>query len=119
MVEINIFQHAVDTITLQAGETVFREGDGGDVMFAVVEGSVAFSGTGRSSRMSAPAGIFGEMALIGSADRSATAQALTTARVVRVGHDEFTYLVQEYPTFALRVVAIMDERLRRANEHSH
>jgi CRP/FNR family cyclic AMP-dependent transcriptional regulator len=55
------------------------------------------------------------MALIDEAPRSATATATTEAKVVRVDKDHFNYLVQEHPTFALQVMTVMAERLRRAN----
>jgi len=34
---------------------------------------------------------------------------------VRVDHERFGYLVHEHPTFALQVMTVMADRLRRAN----
>jgi CRP/FNR family transcriptional regulator, cyclic AMP receptor protein len=116
MVEINIFQHAADAQSVAAGAVLFREGDEGDTMFAVVDGVVELSHRGLLVECVGPGGILGEMALIDSASRSATATALTPARVVPVDHEQFTFLVHEHPTFALKVMAIMAERLRRAND---
>jgi CRP/FNR family cyclic AMP-dependent transcriptional regulator len=42
--------------------------------------------------------------------------ARTAARVVPVDQRQFKYLVQEHPTFALKVMSVMAERLRRAND---
>jgi len=55
------------------------------------------------------------MALIDSGPRSATAIAATTAKLVAVDSKQFTFLVQEHPTFALQVMKIMAERLRNAD----
>ena len=44
-----------------------------------------------------------------------TAVAATTAKLVTVDRSQFTFLVQEHPTFALEVMKIMAERLRRAD----
>jgi CRP/FNR family cyclic AMP-dependent transcriptional regulator len=55
------------------------------------------------------------MALIDAAPRRASATARTAARVVPVDQKRFKYLVQEHPTFALQVMAVMAERLRRAS----
>lgn len=65
-----------------------------------------------------PGGIIGGLALIDSAPRRAGATARAPARVACVDHKYFTYLVQEHPTFALQVMTVMAERLRKANEHA-
>jgi CRP/FNR family cyclic AMP-dependent transcriptional regulator len=115
MVEINLFRHAPNAIELQSGDLLFREGDPGDVMFSVLEGNVELSRGGAVVEDVGPGGILGEMALIDAAPRSATAAARTAARVVPVDQRQFKYLVQEHPTFALKVMTVMAERLRRAN----
>ena len=95
---------------------LFREGDPGEVMFALVEGRVELTRDGMVIDEVGPGGIMGEMALVDPAPRSATATARTTARVASVDHKQFTYLVHEHPTFALQVMSVMAERLRKANE---
>jgi CRP-like cAMP-binding protein len=40
MSDIHIFKSSPDAVEVAAGETLFSEGDEGDVMFAVVEGEV-------------------------------------------------------------------------------
>jgi CRP/FNR family cyclic AMP-dependent transcriptional regulator len=115
--EINLFKNARDSIPVAAGDVLFREGDDGDVMFALVEGEVELVRDGVVLEDVGPGSIFGEMALIDPSPRSATAQARTAARVVTVDRAHFTFLVQEHPTFALQVMTVMAERLRRANEH--
>ena len=118
MTEINIFKHARDTRVLQPGDVLFHEGEPGDVMFAVVEGQIELSRAGTTIDDIGPGGIIGEMALIDSAPRSATATARGSARVATVDHSYFTYLVQEHPTFALQVMKVMAERLRTTNERA-
>jgi CRP/FNR family cyclic AMP-dependent transcriptional regulator len=113
--EINIFRHSRDAVTLEAGEVLFQEGDTGDSMFAVAEGEVELAHSGHVVDKIGPGGILGEMALIDAAPRSATATATQTSRIVRVDQQHFTYLVHEHPTFALQVMTVMAERLRRAN----
>jgi CRP/FNR family cyclic AMP-dependent transcriptional regulator len=115
--EINIWKHERDTLALQPGDVLFREGDlDDDVMFAVVEGQVELSRDGAIIEDVGPGGIVGELALIDPAARSATATARTDARVARVDKKVFTFLVQEHPTFALQVMTVMAQRLRRTNE---
>jgi CRP-like cAMP-binding protein len=113
--EINLFRNARDAKTLASGEVLFREGDPGDTMFAVTEGQIALARDGEVLEDVGPGGILGEMALIDSGPRSATATATAPTRVVPVDQKHFTYLVHEHPTFALQVMTIMAERLRRTN----
>ncbi len=116
MAEINIFKHARETLSLEPGATLFKEGDLGDEMFAVLEGDIELMHQGSTLEKVGPGGIVGEMALIDPAPRSASAVATTAARLARVDKKQFTYLVQEHPTFALQVMAVMAERIRRAND---
>lgn len=98
--------------THKAGETIFREGDEGRVMYVVIEGSVRLSVTGRSLEKVGPGGVFGEMALIDAAPRSATAFAVTDCRLVSITRERFTTLVQQNPQFALEIMRVMANRLR-------
>ena len=62
---------------------------------------------------STPGGIFGELALIDSSPRSAAAVAHTDCRLAVIGERRFIFLVQQTPYFALEVMSVMAQRLRR------
>jgi CRP-like cAMP-binding protein len=120
MVEINLFKNSKDAFAVEAGTVLFNEGDAGDVMFAVVDGEIDLIREGTTIETVHAGGIFGEMALIDTARRGASARARTGARVVRVDKSQFTFLVHEHPTFALQVMTVMAERIRRTNAaHDH
>jgi CRP-like cAMP-binding protein len=116
MPTLNIFNANHDAESFEAGQTVFKEGDVGDAMYAVVEGSVDLIHRGRTFETVEPGGILGEMALIDESPRSMTAVAASPARLVRVDQKRFMFLVHEHPTFSLQVMAILTERLRREND---
>jgi CRP-like cAMP-binding protein len=59
--------------------------------------------------------VFGEMALIDDAPRTASAVAKSDCRVLRIDARRFQSLVQKTPDFALQIMAVMAERLRRMN----
>jgi CRP/FNR family transcriptional regulator, cyclic AMP receptor protein len=115
MPEINMFRNSHDAEVVSAGHVLFREGEHGDIMFAVADGQVELTHGGAVIEKIGTGGIIGEMALVDDAPRSATATAATESRVVRVDRQHFMYLVQEHPTFALQVMSVMAERLRKAN----
>jgi CRP-like cAMP-binding protein len=118
MVEINLFKFAPDAFEVQAGEALFREGEPGDTMFAVVEGNIEIALGGQVVERVGPGGVLGELALIDASPRAATATAAVTSRVVSIDKRHFIFLVQEHPTFALQVMAVIAERLRNANPSS-
>jgi CRP-like cAMP-binding protein len=113
---INLFSNASNAESFEAGQIIFKEGEGGEVMFAVCEGRVDVIVGGTVVETVEAGGILGEMALIDAGTRSATAVAATAAKLVTVDRSQFTFLVQEHPTFALDVMKIMAERLRRADK---
>jgi CRP/FNR family transcriptional regulator, cyclic AMP receptor protein len=112
---INIFMNASDAQLFEPGQIIFKEGDPGETMYAVTDGRVDIIVAGHVVETVEEGGIIGEMALIDSGPRSAAAVAVTAAKLVAVDRNQFTFLVQEHPTFALQVMKIMAERLRRAD----
>ncbi len=99
-----------------AKENIFEEGQEGDCMYIVKEGEVDLYYRGKFLATIQKGGIFGEMALIDSLSRSASAVAKTDCQLVPVDEKHFTRLVQETPAFALQVMRILVQRLRIMNE---
>ena len=115
---IDIFKNSANTVEFSPGEVIFKEGEPGDVMYAVVDGSVDIVLGGQTIEKVEPGGIFGELALVDDSPRGATAVAASAARVAPVDKRHFTFLVQEHPTFALQVMSVMAARLRQADQRS-
>jgi CRP/FNR family transcriptional regulator, cyclic AMP receptor protein len=115
---LGIFRHVKNTVTFKVGDVIFNEGDAGDYMFIVQEGLVDIILNGKVVETVGEGGILGEMALVDQESRSAGAVAKTDCRVVPVSQKQFTFMVQETPYFALQVMHIMAERLRRQHERN-
>ena len=111
------FEHARNLVEYQAGETPFLVGEPGDLMYGVVEGQVDLVLDEQVLDTIGPGGILGEMSLVDAAPRSASAVARTAARCALITKDEFTFLVQEHPTFAFDVMRVLATRIRDANHH--
>jgi CRP/FNR family transcriptional regulator, cyclic AMP receptor protein len=99
--------------SFQAGEPIFSEGEVGDVMYAVVEGEVRIVWRGQVLETVGEGGIFGELALLDDRPRSASAIASTDCKVAVIDLKRFGVLVQQTPFFAVEVMRVMAERLRR------
>jgi hypothetical protein len=85
-------------------------------MFVVVDGRVDLLVKGHLVEELGPGGVLGEMALIDSVPRSASAVAKTDCKLVAIDQKRFTFLVQQTPHFALQIMRVIADRLRRMNE---
>ncbi len=101
------------------GQCVFKAGDRGDTMYLVIEGQVEILVGSTTVEIAGPGSIFGEMALIDNAPRSATVAAKTDCRLVTVDQGEFLYMVSQGPFFALQVMKVLADRLRKMDERLH
>ena len=110
---LNLFRYAENTQTFAAGETIFTEGSTGREMYVVLEGSVDIRVGKKTLDVTGPGGVFGEMALIDSSTRSATAIAKDDCTLVPVDEKQFLRMVERTPLFTLNVMQILAGRLRR------
>jgi CRP-like cAMP-binding protein len=110
---IDLFRNTDDYVKYEPGQTIFEEGQPGDVMYAIVSGEVEITTNGRLVDHVGPGGIIGEMALIDDSPRSGTARAATQCKLVPVNQKRFTFLVQQTPYFSIQVMRVMAERLRK------
>ena len=106
----------VPTRSFKAGETIFREGDPADELYVIQEGQVGVQTGNRLLDTLESKTIFGEMALVDKAPRSAAAIAITDVKLVPVSERQFLFLVSETPYFALNVMRLMARRLRATNQ---
>jgi CRP/FNR family cyclic AMP-dependent transcriptional regulator len=108
-----VFRHVKETEFFTQGQAIFQEGQPGEVMYVVIEGEVDVIVNNKILISVGPGGIVGEMALIDKKARSATALAKTDCKLASVDEKRFHFLVQQTPHFALLVMRVMAERLRR------
>ena len=114
--KISLFNSDPNIETFAAGQAVFRQGEQGDCLFAVVSGAVDIIVHGRTVETVEAGGVFGEMALVEDRPRVATALARAESGLVRIDRKRFLFLVQQTPYFAIQLMAVMAERLRRMND---
>jgi CRP/FNR family transcriptional regulator, cyclic AMP receptor protein len=106
----------VATRSFKAGETIFKEGDPANELYVIQQGQVGVQTGNRTLDTLNSKSIFGEMALVDSAPRSAAAVAITDVTLAPVSEKQFLFLVSETPYFALNVMRVMARRLRATNK---
>jgi len=108
--------NSIETLRVRAGGVIFREGEQADELFAIKSGYVRIQIGNREIADLTTDSIFGEMALIDSEPRSATAVAITDVELVPISEKQFLFLVSQTPYFALKVMRTLAQRLRATNK---
>jgi CRP/FNR family cyclic AMP-dependent transcriptional regulator len=99
----------------KAGDVIFKQGDAAQELFIIQSGEVEIRLGNRVLETLPQYSIFGEMALIDAAPRSATAVAASDVKLVPVTEKQFLFLVSNTPHFALNMMRVMARRLRATN----
>jgi CRP/FNR family cyclic AMP-dependent transcriptional regulator len=108
--------NGIEARSAKAGEVIFKEGDEAHQLFVIKSGEVIIQSGNRKLAELSTNQIFGEMALIDDAPRSANAVAKTDVELVAVSEKQFLFLVSQTPFFALKVMRVLARRLRATNK---
>jgi uncharacterized membrane protein len=111
----------VDELNVPAGHTLFQAGDPGDSLFIVRTGQIELfikDTTGQKIVLTtAEAGdMFGELAMLDTGPRTATALALSESEVLVLDRDDLVLLFQRKPEAALHMLAALSGLTRKADE---
>lgn len=103
-----------------SGQTIFRAGDPGGAMHVVILGKVELfiidhAGNRTSVGVVEPGEMFGELSLLDSEPRSASAVALEATHTCCIDRNDLTLLFRKRPESALDILATLSQRLRRAD----
>lgn len=109
-------RNGVELETFKAGDKVFVTDDEASLMYVVRAGKINVMASGVVLESIGPGGLFGEMALIDGAPRSATAVVVEDAEVAPIDRKAFLFMVRQSPDFALEVMSVLAARIRRMNE---
>ena len=115
-VKLELFAAEENPRVCEPGETIFRTWDMGAEMYVVLEGEVELTIDGKVLETLGPGEPFGEMALIDQAPRVATAVAKTQCKLAVISEKRFLFMVQTTPHFALQIMKVMADRIRKMNE---
>ena len=111
----------VDELKVPEGHTLFQAGDPGDSLFIVRHGEIELfikdtAGQKIVLTTSEPGDMFGELAMLDTGPRTATALALTDSEVLVLDRDDLVLLFQRKPEAALHMLAALTGLTRKADE---
>src|SRR4051812_10695197 len=105
----------------RAGSVIFRQGEPGDSLHAILEGRVRIAvilatGAETTMAMMGPGECFGELAILDGRPRSATAICVEPTRTLSVTRGDFVNWLSDKPRAALLLLETLSLRLRTTNE---
>ena len=105
----------------EASETIFRQGDLGDRIYVIVDGTVevVLEGSGKESVLArlGPGECFGEMALVNDSPRNATARSVSAVNVLTLDHGAFDALFAHLPPLRGLFQRLIEERTESRSGH--
>jgi CRP-like cAMP-binding protein len=111
---------ALQPMTMQPGQRIFERGERGEALYVVERGAVGISVDSLALARLGAGEVFGELALIDSAPRSATAECVEAGTLYRLDKSSFDALRAQLRPAAFKILrnlaATVAERLRETNE---
>lgn len=110
---LKILSGISDEIFFNSGEIIFEEGDPGDALYIVINGSVRIFKQSYSNIVSTieANGFFGEFAVLGNENRNASAIALSDSDLLVINKEKFCSLLYRYPFLSLPIFDNLISRL--------
>lgn len=111
----------VAEVPLTRGDRLFDEGDAGDRLYVILEGKIKLTraaADGRENLLSVlgPGEMFGELSLFDPRPRTASAVAVTDARLAALAHESLRPWLTGRPDVAMHLLRALAQRLRRTND---
>lgn len=103
-------------VRCNAGEILFKEGEAGQDMFVLLEGSLRICKDHRFITTLSPVDYIGEMAIIDNKPRSATVEALTPSLLLKISTVDFQKYLAGRPLALVSVMKRLTWRIRRDTE---
>lgn len=101
---------------LGEGLAIFNEGDIGDCMYIIYKGQVKIHKGATTLAVLKEKEVFGELSLLDSETRSASATAHTDCFLFKIDQEPFYELMETRPEVAKGFIKILCQRLRAQNE---
>jgi len=102
-------------VEFQRQDKIINEGDEGDSLFIIVDGTVSILKGKEKITELGPKDFFGEMAILDSEPRSATVIANTDIVCLMISREDFTEILIDEHEIMLAIIKSLVHRLRQTN----
>lgn len=113
--ELTDISHMVETVDVEEGRILTKEGATGHEFFVISAGTATVSRGNRKIATLGAGDAFGELSLLEHAPRNATVKAVTPMTVLVLGQREFLSALESSPGLSLKLLKGMARRLREAD----
>jgi CRP-like cAMP-binding protein len=113
--ELQHVARQAETITVEAGDVLVREGETGYEFFILLSGSADVVRGGQQVATLVDGDFFGELALFDPAPRDATITAIEHSELLLIDSRHFQPLLDDVPLLARKITAALARRLRAAD----
>lgn len=117
--KLKLLAFTSECLSFDDGEVLFNAGDPADYAYVIMEGQAeVIAETNTGGVVEATIGrneLFGEMAILNRAPRSATVRAKGMLRALRISGDVFIKLLSDNPDVSLAVMRMLSDRLARSH----
>ncbi len=110
--DLKIIARHAETMRLEPGRTIVREGDDGDALFVLISGAAVVERDGKQVATLGPGDYFGALALLDPAPRAATVTATDDVELAVLGIRMFRVLLRELPPLGAKLLGDLAERVR-------
>lgn len=108
------------SVDVQAGDSIFREGDLGTEMYIIQEGQVEIikrlEGEDQRLALLERGDFFGEMSILEDLPRTASARAVSECKLLQINGSTFDQMLRRNPEIAVRMMRKLSRRLRETDQ---
>ena len=108
--------HLMVESQVPAGTKIVKEGETGDCMYIIFDGGVNISKEDQLLAKLGQKDFFGELSLLDTETRSATATATSDCVLFRIDQEPFYDMMESRPEVVRGVIKILCQRIRSINE---
>lgn len=121
--ELDLLLEVTTTRRLKAKDVLFRKGDAGNQLYAVLRGRLKILAAGADGkevmfRINGPGEVIGEIALMDSNPRSATVVAIEACELLTLHRRDLIPFLEKHPKVTIELAGILAGRLRALSEHT-
>ena len=108
--DLTVITTFASTDEVPEGKTIVKQGDYANAFMAIEEGTAKVTRDGEQVGELGPGDIFGEIGLIEKEKRTATVEATSRVRLIKIEHWELQRMKKKLPEVYEKIARLADER---------